>query len=212
MGRTTERGELLPSKEGKKNLLKVWHSSRTWEKAEGLLYYSTMRNRLVVQYSWYNLHDTAAIFCVLSPNNSEAGNWEDLHAMWCAPADQRHTIRIHTYNHNRDKAIALLAGAAPQEVIQGPKTRAFFHNIVNPWDMHHVTIDGHMVSAYQGKRLVMDQAAVTAKEYEQIAGAARKAAKEVGVLPSQFQSTVWMAWKRQHRILYKPQMKLGLGE
>jgi len=95
-------------------------------------------------------------------------------------------------------------------VIKGRKTFNFFMNLLNPCNPNYVTIDGHMVSVWLGRRILLKskEASLTAKKYTLIAEDYKTVARELGILPNQLQAVCWMAWKRKHRILYNPQLSL----
>ena len=53
---------------------------------------------------------------------------------------------------NVDKALAILNGAAPLDILGGDKVRTFYGNIVNPWG-EGVTIDRHAYDIVTGKQI-----------------------------------------------------------
>lgn len=204
------------------NLLKVWRASTQWERGDGLNYYAQQRNNIVAITAPYDMGLAASIgaFAALSPNNDEAGNYRDLSrcAEYVALSTGVEDLPIvSTYPANRDKAIKMLRGAFPDNVLRGPKTIAFYHNTLDPRDPYWVTIDGHMVSAWLGRRVLLrrrtdaddgrESAEINRAQYESIASDLRDAAKIVHVLPAQFQATAWIAWKRLNNIRYTPQLK-----
>lgn len=92
---------------------------------------------------------------------------------------------------------------------RGPKIKSFFKNIVNPEDLSKpVTVDGHMVGAWAGKKILMKDVAIIKFNYEQVAGAVRTLADEAGIWPCQFQAIIWFTWKRIHRAVYNQNLDL----
>ena len=82
-------------------------------------------------------------------------------------------------------------------------------NLMCPDDPGFVTIDGHMSCAWQGKNLTMKEAVVkTERGYREIANATKFLANVAGILPNQFQATVWFARKRTAKVKYDPQLDL----
>lgn len=91
---------------------------------------------------------------------------------------------------------------------KGPKTTAFYQNILQPSDLYPVTIDGHMYSIWAGKRLRMKEVATMGFDYETVARDFRTVAFRVFVRPNQVQAILWFTWKRIHNVVYKPQLGL----
>jgi hypothetical protein len=80
---------------------------------------------------------------------------------------------------------------------------------VNPEDpTKPVTVDGHMVGAWAGRRVLMKEAATSKFNYEKIAEAVRKLADHEGMWPCQFQAIIWFTWKRINRTLYDENLDL----
>lgn len=193
---------------GKGNLRRVWKGARVWERQAGEVYWQQAHERVKGMAELHDVHLNlvAAVFCVLSPNNSEKMNWLDAESMLAAGE----RAVVHSYPLNKAKALRMLAGEEPGKLL-GKKTASMWANICTPADPWPVTIDGHMVSCWQGERLTMDQAGVGEKGYKVIAQGVRELAEEYGVgTAGQVQATLWLAWKRMNRILYNPQMKLEL--
>jgi hypothetical protein len=205
------------------NLLKCWEASTEWERSDGLRYYVEQRCRIASQSScmgFDNLMIAIAAFVALSPNNDEDGNYRDLRT--CLRAWQETNLDpsgCSSYPKNVDKAMRLLYGETyPEQELRGRKTLSFYHNTIDPTDPHWVTIDGHMVSTWLGRRVLLrrrtdkniESAEINGRIYKQISDDVRTAAKKVRVIPCQFQSTVWLTWKRLHNIRYKPQLVLAL--
>lgn len=97
-------------------------------------------------------------------------------------------------------ADAILAGAHPAYVLNGPKVRAFFTLILDPTDEHTVCVDRHAIDVAVGHRLV--EAERTEKFslerrglYERFARCYRRAGAQLGILPSQVQAVTWVTWR-----------------
>lgn len=186
----------------------------------GIPYYERLRNTItsVRQHYYHSAHiDRLAligVFAALSPNNDEMGNFRDLTTMCDAHKDglSYDSISITSYPKNKEKARRILNGEYPLDVLRGPKTRAFFHNILDPNGRQHVTVDGHMFSIWHGKRYKMKEAIMSEKLYHQISSDYKQAAKKVHLVPCQLQSVLWLAWKRIHKIRFNPQFKFTFEE
>ncbi len=192
---------------GSENVLRVWHESRTWEKEAASAYWHNYYRLFRAAHP--NPRIAAGVFCALSPNNGEKSNWRDMIDLLASHKEGRaDTCTVHTYGSNKRKAIRILGGEPIDSVITAPKTNSMFHNMTDPNNPNYVTIDGHMVSVWQGKRITMDNAGISKKEYRFLADCFIGIADGLGILPNVLQAAVWMAWKRQHRILYNPQLSL----
>lgn len=158
------------------------------------------------------LDRTLAAFCALSPNNDYYGNLRSMASvLWAVqhdiPCDR---VTVSTYNHCRDRAYSYVTGETSfLGKSKGPKIRAFYHNILDPDDRTHVTIDGHMKAAYEGVDMTMKEAIVRTKgEYKRIRDATMRLARLEGLVPNQLQATIWFARKRTRNIKYNPQLGL----
>lgn len=139
---------------------------------------------------------TTAAFVALSPNNDYLGNLRSLASVLTAVRDgvPFDRVTVTTYRHCGRRAYGYASGSMDfLSTVKGPKIRAFYFNIVEPWDNRHVTIDGHMSCIWRGCDLTMRHAVVKSKrEYNHIAEAMKTAAASVGLLPNQFQATLWL--------------------
>ena len=85
-------------------------------------------------------------------------------------------------------------GKDPRQVLRGPKTRAFFENILNP-EFPFVTVDGWAAGIAAGQRLNQKQRSQMLNRkggYERVASAYRIAAAMRRVLPCQMQAVTWV--------------------
>lgn len=78
-------------------------------------------------------------------------------------------------------------------IIKGKKTVNFFHNIHMPTSPDWVTLDGHMLQVCTGR---MEIKSVTDKQYDFLAEIVKKESKRYNLIPSEFQSLLWLTWKR----------------
>jgi len=183
---------------------------------EGMVAYPRYRDtmqRLGDHYG-YSLSSTTAAFCALSPNNDYWGNLRSLVTLMRGRnlgADPEDLI-VSTYNQCKFRAWKYLNGDDFLAATRGPKTRAFYQNILKPSDPAPVTVDGHMYSIWVGERMTMVDAVRRRIKYEIVADGIRVVARHMGVIPNQLQSMLWFTWKRVNGIKYKPQMGLFYGE
>lgn len=150
-----------------------------------------------------------AAFCTLSPNNDYMGNLRSLISVLdgIRAGAALDDIQISTYRHCMLRAHAYLTGARDFEhMTKGLKVLNFYHNVLDPSDQRWVTIDGHMVATWRGKKLTMKEALLRRRsEYHLIADAVKRLAFAQFMLPQQYQAVIWFARKRTLRIKYNAQ-------
>lgn len=78
------------------------------------------------------------------------------------------------------------------------KIRNFYHNILDPTDENHVTVDTHMVKAYlnkypKSKVITKDYSKVfsSKRKYQLIANWIKREAKAMNVIPCEAQAILW---------------------
>jgi hypothetical protein len=109
---------------------------------------------------------------------------------------------------NMAKAVRILNGEAPLDVLSGEKVRAFYLNIMGIDEDSAVTIDRHAIMVALGKNLASDELKFTKAQNRAIADEYRAAAKilsrEVGypLTPAQVQATVWVWWRKNRSLAY----------
>jgi hypothetical protein len=210
------------------NILAVWAQSLPWERLDGAVYYDRQRGAITsLAHSYaYTQAQGVAVFAALSPNNDEAGTYRAAEVCMRIgrgrlPADHP----VQGYPANKTKALRILAGEPPLAVLSGPKVLAFFHNTQQPDNAEWVTVDGHMVGVWRGRRHLlrgvrgadrpdgMTGAEISKAEYAAAVEDFRTAAGEVGLSAPRFQAVLWLVWKRIHRIRYTPpQLLLPLAD
>ena len=111
-----------------------------------------------------------------------------------------------TYQSQTDKALAILDGKDPMEVLgdRARKTKAFYQAIVDPNNTYsEPVIDRHAVAVYMG-RVVSDRelkALESTKVYNRIAKAYIRAGREVGINHHILQASTWMQWRTNKGIV-----------
>jgi hypothetical protein len=198
------------------NVLSVFHQADSIDLREGMTAYERYHHTMLQIANHYGI-DVASVtgaFCALSPNNDYVGNLRSLVSCIVGIRDgiSEQRITVSTYNACKARALRCLNGEDFLSFTKGPKTRAFYSNIVSPEALDHVTIDGHMVSVWLGRRLTMKKAIESRFNYSKIAQDFRQAAFTLCVRPNQVQAVCWFVWKRIHRVLYNPQLNILLGE
>ncbi len=194
------------------NMLRVWDRASAKDiVAAKASYpkYQALTTAIAAKYG-FPARTGAAVFAALSPNNDYHGNLRDTDKLLAAAGAHQslESFTVSTYGNNKRKAWDIAAGHEdPDHVIVAPKTRNFFHNILDPTDSRFVTIDGHMLNIYNGYRVPLQSrnprariAKVDNKLYGVIAGAVMDLALEKGVLPCEAQGVLWITWRRIHGI------------
>ena len=118
---------------------------------------------------------------------------------------------IPTLNANARKAFRILDGESPEDVLGGPKVRAFYFTIVNPDDPRAVVVDRHAIDITfnevlnnQARGLALGRKGA----YDTVAALYRRAARiisaELGDVwtPAQVQATTWTYWRRERAAAY----------
>lgn len=188
------------------SILAVFFSASANEIHEGKLWYETARNWANATSRNYSIPATtvAGVVAALSPNNRWSRNLidaEELIKVHTAGGDPRN-IKVSTFNKNKAKAIAILNGNNPLDILGGLKVRSFFLCITG--DRDAVCVDGHAYSIWVGERVPTSSTPkISAKLYETIAEDYRIAAKQISsiishqISGSEVQAVTWVAWRNR---------------
>ena len=142
-----------------------------------------------------NVEKGAGILAALSPAMGWDSNVEGAHHV----ANTGTPFHLQT-GKNNNKALRILGGEHPLDVLGGQKVLSFYHNILNPDATDHVTIDRHAHDIAVGKPFGQkgDQKAnlgISAKgRYDHFKEAYANAAEQSGIkIPNQLQAMTWVA-------------------
>jgi hypothetical protein len=196
------------------NLIRCYDRAAESDRTEGLAWYQSAHDLCVTFGAKYSLPTSAVcgILAALSPGRQWNANVADTQTFldeWSHGARGKKLPLVGTYGwRNIVKASKIAAGRDPLAVLGGLKVRAFFACVLDPSDSAEVCIDRHAKSAAIG-RAVTDTAdpkkrlgrlsltaTVNVGEYRILANHYRRCARNVGILPHQFQATVWVVWRR----------------
>ena len=164
----------------------------------------------------------AGVIAALSPRLPWRKNVEyakKAYAYFYASPNLRHPLQsqavwlsqIPTLKANALKAWRILAGELPEDVLGGPKVRAFYFTIANPTDPRAVVIDRHAFDVAVGQVLTDAARGVMLGRkgvYDSIATLYRRAAaivtRETGVptTPAELQAITWTYWRRERAAAY----------
>lgn len=148
------------------------------------------------------VEQAAGAIAALSPRVSWADNQVDARTLtgWYFSTDETQSfiplwgLRLRAFSRQQAKAVDCLAdGMDPLDVLNGPKERAFYRNIVG--DTEAVTVDVWITRA--ATRGTYDRPR-GARNYADIAAGLRRAARAAGVNPRDFQAAVWVAVRQSH--------------
>jgi hypothetical protein len=195
------------------NLLDLWNASDVIDRYEGELAYQRYHQVMTELAGRYEaeLGRVVAAFAATSPNSDYLGNVRSVVTMLEAlrrglPCQ---AATVSTYRACRDRAWTYLTGEVDfMATVRGPKIRAFYQNIMNPFDPEPVTIDGHMVAAHRGSTGTMKDNIPSRGEYHRVALDVRLLADRLGRIPNAVQATLWFTRKRLLRVVYQPQLTL----
>ena len=204
---------MLKLSAGELNMHRVLDAADSIDRAEGLEAYAAYRSTmegLSARYG-FTLNQTTAAFVALSPNNDYKGNLKSLvtvlHGISEGWALDEFTVT--TYRACFLRAHAYASGELDfMAHSRGPKTRAFYRNILDPGDRTPVTVDGHMMGIWVDRRMKMVDAIRAGVSYDVVAHGIRSVAFARCLIPNQVQATLWFAWKRMHRVVYQSQLGL----
>jgi hypothetical protein len=179
--------------------------------AEGSQWYRTARTYAEELSQAYGvpIHYVSAIIAVLSPQAAWEVNKRDAQSLCRAWAEglPLEDLSIGTYATQRAKAIGLLAELTAgtirsavelQDTISGkygPKTLAFYWNILEPESDHYVTIDRWIIRAFQADNLHSGGGNSYVAVYKRIADVIRTKAIDLGYTPCAFQAMIWLCVK-----------------
>lgn len=136
-----------------------------------------------------DVHRGAGIIAALSPQKGWEQNVEMARQMVSkGPKD------LAQYPVQIEKATRIHAGEHPKDVLGGMKETSFYHNIADPNDPHHVTIDRHAHDVAVGKKYgAAERGLGTTGRYSTFHGAYNTAAEKLGIeVPSRLQAGVWV--------------------
>ena len=194
------------------NLARLFDRADEMDILDGSYAYSRYHDvmRQIAGYYDHTLDRVVGAFVALSPNSDYFGNLRSLISMLYAKklGHEYDAGVVSTYKHCRERARLYLEGTPFLEHAKGPKTRAFYENILSPNTAGPVTVDGHMYWAWMGDHGTMKEAKVTNRIYKEISFDIRKLSLEVGLRPHEVQAILWFARKREQGVKYSPQLDL----
>lgn len=187
------------------SILAVFLQSTPDDRAEGAYWYAraqAVASDIAYSYCDNDLKKAAGVIAALSPNNRWNRNVKDAEnlAKVFAVGGDVDSLKVSTFGKNKEKAIAILKGADPLDVLGGLKVRAFYQCILGE---DSVCVDGHAYSIWLGERVPTTKTPkISEKLYNQIAADYRLAAKQINQIlgivctASQVQAITWIVWRK----------------
>jgi hypothetical protein len=188
------------------NILAVFFNATDLERLNGAQWYLVANQAAAVLANRYQvpLSAAAGVIAALSPNNRWDRNLIDadflIRAYSTGGLELANTIKVATYNNNKTKALSILNGAEPLDILGGLKVRAFYGCIIG---QNNVCIDGHAYAIWCGHYIPTTKTPkITPKVYGLIVADYQLATDKINLIlsadyiPAQIQAITWLAWRR----------------
>ncbi len=188
------------------NILAVFFTANPAELQHGSRWYPDALAACETIAQAYSLpvNTVAGVVAALSPNNKWSRNIIDADNICrlytSGGYDDAAQCKVSTFNGNKQKALQILSGIAPLEVLGGLKVRAFHQCILG---LDSVCVDGHAFAIWKGERIPTTKTPkISPKLYAAIASDYRNAASTINAVmgtaytAAQVQAITWTAWHR----------------
>lgn len=178
------------------------------ERSQGLLWYPRANEEVIARTNTHNLTPrvVAGVMAALSPNTKWETTLRDTdHLLAVAEFagtgdDLIRNSTVSTYSTMKMKAIRILRGEQPEDVLNGPrsyKVPVFFRNLLGDWS--EPCIDSHAINAWHGRRVAGSDLSLrkVVSTVRLIRADYIRAARARKLTPAEFQAIVWITWKRR---------------
>lgn len=171
------------------NLLRLFELTPENIRAEGVQWYPSARLYFTQLARKYKLQPRIVLGVVAALSPFVSWKTQLLHTEGFIRNElkKKGSGRFPGFKPNIRNARNIMAGMPPLEVLKGPKTRAFYKNLIGL--TNHVTLDRHAISAALNVKVIDHD------DLKGIAMAYRKAARKVGLGLSHFQAVIWQMWR-----------------
>lgn len=165
------------------NLLDIFMAATPDERQAGTHWYSDARAVIATLADETGINTTAfaGVVAALSPRVRWSTNLDAAARMCRAAVNGQEQPRVAGFGHNRDIAWQIANGGS-FDLITGPKTSAFFQNLIG--NDHEVTVDVWMLRAagvYEPTKANIDN----------VTASIRKIARYRRLTPAQIQAIIW---------------------
>lgn len=187
-----------------RNIIDVYNRSTMEERKQGEYWYYDARVWCAKHARHWDMpvQSVCGVVAALSPGLRWEANLQDANTLIAAVTRSESRPMVGVYGtRNRDRAWLIASGESPLSILGGQKVLSFYHNILDPHDASHVTIDRHAYCLAHGLTSTRNGAAsidvrVTPKRYNELAESYKALSRAIGLLPNQLQAITWLAWKR----------------
>ena len=191
---------MITTQEMVDNIKAYYLMSTRLEKQQGKVWYRTA-NRICTELAeLYDVPITTVIgiMSALSPRNKWERNVRDTEAVLV----HGENATVATFNANKVKAVRILNGEEPLDVLSGNKVRSFYECIKGvEWGCCIETcIDSHAYGVACGYGERIKPKSISDRLYLVIQSAYVQAAADLDLQPMQLQAITWLAYKRIHNI------------
>jgi hypothetical protein len=189
------------------SILATFFEATDLETVAGSQWYENAKQASLIMADRHNveLEAVVGIIAALSPNNRWERNLADADSLIQAYIAGGITLvnetKVATYNTNKRKALNILEGCKPLDILGGLKVRAFYNCILGLQD--DVCVDGHAYAIWKGERIPTTKTpTITPRVYAAIAADYKRAAIAINSIlsaeytPAQIQAITWTVWRR----------------
>lgn len=199
--KTPKRGVMV------RNILRVYRSASAAAHRIGASWYANESDVLAVLA--HDLELPLAAVCGAAAAISPGMRWEYVpgyvHAL--ATASDPESITVPTYCREFvRRAVRCLRGERPEDVLGGPKVRAFYGLLLTRGQGSEVVIDGHAFNIARAHRAPIrckgagEPVSIGPSRFAAVAAAYCRAAEIAGVPPHVVQAVTWVEWRKRHGI------------
>jgi hypothetical protein len=216
-----------------RNVTRVFRQANADDRAAGRDWYgaahdlaATLADAFEARETWADgeesytpdaLSRAAAVIAVLSPRLSWPRNvqvawqaYETFHQ--CRASREQFVAALPVLNRNAGKAWDILSGTIlPDDALTGPKTRAFWQTIADPYNALAVVVDRHAIDVALGQvtnDVIRGKALGRKGAYDALATCYRRAARIISLelgehwTPAAVQAVTWTYWRRTRAAAY----------
>jgi hypothetical protein len=192
--------DILSTVQGVRNILAVYDQATQDERAAGEEWYRDA-HAFAGHLPAPTVSHGAGILAALSPST----NWEKNKIDALALCEMREAATVTTYGQNKVKALRILAGEYPENVLGGRKVLNFYGSILGYASA--VCLDRHALSIALDRKMNEKDLerwygllTKNAKRYQKYIEMYMQAARAFGLFGYQMQAITWTAWRRIHGV------------
>lgn len=191
-----------------KNILAIYLDADELTQAAGRVWYEEESARALdfAKRHGLTLDQVTGAAAAISPGM----RWESVYA-YVASLHENPRYKVPTYSREFvRRAVAILRGADPRDVLSGPKVTAFYSLLTSAGRSDDVVIDGHAWNIANGACYTFRKSAydggyppavtqVTPRRYRLAVAAYREAGEVLGERAHSVQACAWIHWRNLYR-------------